>query len=116
MHDTYFPHFVWSISMRSGCFHFGNNLSFVDAGWLVIYRVDDFEFEGFGIVLVCHVVGDDALEQVFVYASGGNMVDDSFHALHEVVGVPIIAVMHKELYTNRQGNSFVGILEIMTGA
>ena len=58
--------------------------------------MDDFEFEGFGIVLVCHVAGDDALEQVFVDASGGNMVDYCLHALHEVVGVPIIAIMHEE--------------------
>lgn len=27
----------------------------------IIYCVDDFEFEVFGIILVCHVTGDDAL-------------------------------------------------------
>lgn len=78
--------------------------------------MDYFKFEGFGIVLVCHVVGDDALEQVFVDASGGNMVDDGFHALHEVVGMPIIAIMHEEPYTDCQCYPFVGVLEIMTGA
>lgn len=32
--------------------------------------MDNFEFEGFGIILVCHVAGDNALEEVFVDASG----------------------------------------------
>lgn len=82
--------------MRSGCFHFGNNLSFVDAHWLIIDCVDDFEFEGFGIILVCHEAGDYALEQVFADASGGYMVDDCFHALHEAISVPVVAVMHKK--------------------
>lgn len=36
--------------------------SLVDAGRLVVDGVDDLEFEGFGIVLVCHIAGDDALE------------------------------------------------------
>lgn len=90
--------------------------SFVDAGWLVVYCMDNFEFEVFWIVLVCHIAGDDTLEQVFVYATGGDMVDDRFHALHEVVGVPIIAIMHEEPYTDCQGNTFVGVLEIMTCA
>lgn len=102
LHDTHFPHFVWRISMRSGCFHFGNNLSFVDADWLVIDCMDDFEFEGFGIVLVCHVAGDDALEEFFVDASGGDMVDDCFHALHEVVGMPIVAVMNEKPHADGQ--------------
>lgn len=30
----------------------------------------NLEFEGFGIVLVCHVACDDAQEEVFVDASG----------------------------------------------
>lgn len=34
---------------------------FIYPGWLVVYSMDDFEFEGFGVVLVCHVAGDDAL-------------------------------------------------------
>ena len=58
--------------------------------------MDDFEFEVFGIVLVCHVAGDYALKQIFVNASGGNVVDDCFHTLHEVVGVPVVAVMYEE--------------------
>lgn len=29
---------------------------------LVIYGVDNFEFETFGIILVCHETGDDTLE------------------------------------------------------
>lgn len=29
--------------------------------------MDDFEFEVFGIVLVCHVAGDDALKQIYLY-------------------------------------------------
>ena len=58
--------------------------------------MDDFEFEGFGIVLVCHVACDDAQEEFFVDASGGDMVDDCFHALHEVVGMPIVAVMNEK--------------------
>lgn len=49
--------------MRRGCFHFGNNSSFVDADWLVIDGVDDFEFEGLGVILVCHVASDDAVGQ-----------------------------------------------------
>jgi len=52
LHDTHFPHFIWSIFMRWGCFHFGNNLSFVDTDWLVIDGMYDFEFEVFGIILV----------------------------------------------------------------
>ena len=48
------PHFVWNITMRSGCFHFGNNLLFIDVDWSVVDGVDEFEFEGFGLVLVCH--------------------------------------------------------------
>ena len=42
---------------------------------LVVDSMDDFDFEGFGIVFVCHVAGYDALEQVFVDASGGNVVN-----------------------------------------
>ena len=78
--------------------------------------VDDFNLEVFGVILVSHVTGDDALEQAFVNASSGNMIDDCFHALHEVVGVPIVAVMHEEPHTDCQGNSFVGVLELMPGA
>ncbi len=47
--------------MKRGSFHFGNNSSFVDADWLVIDGVDDFEFEGLGVILVCHVASDDAV-------------------------------------------------------
>lgn len=78
--------------------------------------MDDVELEGFGVILVRHVTGDDALEQVFVDASGGDMVDDCFHALHETIGVPIVAVMNKEPDTYGQRHALVGILEIMTGA
>lgn len=77
--------------------------------------MDDVELEGFGVILVRHVTGDDALEQVFVDASGGDMVDDCFHALHETIGVPIIAVMHKKPDTDSQCHPLVGILEIMAG-
>ena len=102
--------------MRSGCFHIVNNLSFVDADWLVVDGMDDFEFEVFGIILVCHEAGDNALEKFFVDAAGGNMVDNCLHALHEIIGVPVVAVMHKKPYTDCQGNTFVRILEIMAGA
>lgn len=47
--------------MKRSCFHFGNNSSFVDADWLVIDGVDDFEFEEFEIILVCHEAGDNAV-------------------------------------------------------
>lgn len=67
---------------------------------VVIYRVDDFEFQVFGIVLVCHEVRDDALKQIFVDASGGYVVDYGFHALHEAIGVPVVTVMHKKPYTD----------------
>lgn len=40
----------------------GNVGLFVDACGLVVDGVDDFEFEVFGIILVCHVAGDDALK------------------------------------------------------
>lgn len=83
---------------------------------LVVDCVDYFEFEGFGIILVCHVAGDDALEEVFVDTAGGNMVDDCFHALHETIGVPIIAVMNEKPDADCQCHPLVGILEIMTGA
>ena len=83
---------------------------------MVIDGVDDFKFDRFGIIFVCHETGDDALEQVFVDASGGDMVDDCFHALHEAIGMPIITVMNKKPDTYGQCNPFVGILEIMSGA
>lgn len=82
---------------------------------MVIYSVNDFEFEVFGIILVCHEAGDNALEKVLVDATGGYMVDDCFHTLHEAIGVPIVAVMNEEPDTYGQCNSFVGILEIMSG-
>lgn len=78
--------------------------------------MDDFKFEGFGVILVRHVTGDDALKQVFINASGGNMIDDCFHALHEVVGVPIVAVMHEEPHSNCQSNTLVRVFEIMASA
>lgn len=78
--------------------------------------MDDFEFEIFGIILVCHKAGDDALEKVFVDASGGYMVDDCLHALHEIIGVPIVAVMNENPDTYGQCHSLIGILEIMSGA
>lgn len=102
--------------MRSGCFHIVNNLSFVDADWLVVDGVDDFEFEIFGIILVCHEASDYALNKFFVDAAGGDMVDYCFHALHEAVGVPIVAVMHKKPNADCQRYPFIGILEIMSGA
>ena len=77
--------------------------------------MDDFEFEVFGIVLVCHVAGDDALKQIFVYTSGGDVIDDGFHTLHEVVGMPVVAVMNEEPDTYSQSHTFIGVLEIMTG-
>lgn len=46
--------------------------------------MNDVEFEGFGVIFALHKAFDDALEQVFVNTSGGNMVDDGFHALHEI--------------------------------
>ena len=58
--------------------------------------MDDFEFEVFGIVLVCHVAGDNALKQIFVDASCSDVIDDCFNTLHEVVGVPVVAVMYEE--------------------
>lgn len=89
---------------------------FVKSCGLVIDGVDDFEFEGFGIILVCHEAGENALEKSFVNASGGDMVDDCFHALHEAIGVPIIAVMNEEPDAYGQGHSLIGILEVMPGA
>lgn len=78
--------------------------------------MDDFEFEVFGIVLVCHEADDDAMEKFFVNAAGGDMIDDCLHALHEVVGMPIVAVMNEEPDAYGQCNPFVGILEVMSGA
>lgn len=78
--------------------------------------MDDVELEGFGVILVRHVTGDDALEQVFVNASGGNVVNDCLHALHKVVGVPIVAVMHEKPYTDCQCHSLVRVFEIMPSA
>lgn len=43
---------------------------FISVCSLIINRVDDFEFEVFGIILVCHVAGDYALEEVFVDTTG----------------------------------------------
>lgn len=81
---------------------------------LIVDGVDDFEFEVFGVVFVRHVAGDDALEEVFVDASGCYVVDD--HALHEAVSVPVVAVMDEEPDTDCQGDTFIGVLEIMSGA
>ena len=78
--------------------------------------MDDVELEGFGVILVRHVTGDDALEQVFVDASGGDMVDDCLHTPHEVVGVPIVAIMYEKPHTDGQSHTLVGILKIMTSA
>ena len=41
------------------------------------------------------------------------MIDDCLHTLHEVVGVPIIAIMNEEPDTDSQCYTFVGILEII---
>ena len=82
---------------------------------LIIDGVDNFEFEVLRIVLVCHVACDDALKEVFVDASGGDVVDDCFHALHEVIGVPVVAVMNEEPNPKSQSDTFVGVFEIMTG-
>ncbi len=84
--------------------------------FLVIDCVYDFEFEVFGIVLVWHVADDDALKQIFVDASGGYVIDDSLHTLHEVVGVPVVAVMNEEPYSDCQCLTLVGVLEVMAGA
>lgn len=83
---------------------------------MVIYRMDNLEFEVFGIVFVCHELGDDALKEFFVDAAGGDMVDNCFHALHEAIGMPIIAIMHKKPDTYGQCHSLIGILEIMASA
>lgn len=42
------------------------------------------------------------------------MVDDSLHALHEVVGVPMIAVMNENPDIDDQRHPLIGILEIMS--
>jgi hypothetical protein len=75
--------------------------------------MDDFEFEIFRIILVSHEAGDDALEEFFVDAAGGDMVDDCLHALHEIVSMPVVAVMNKKPDTYGQCYSLIGILEIM---
>ena len=64
--------------------------------FLFVECVDYFEFEIFGIILVCHVAGNDALKQIFFNASSGNVIDDCLHTLHEVVGMPIISIMNEE--------------------
>ena len=76
----------------------------------------NLKFEGFRIILVCHEAGDNALEEFFVDASSGDMVDDCFHTLHEAIGVPIIAVMDEEPDAYGQSHTLIGILEIMSGA
>lgn len=76
----------------------------------------DVKFEVFGVVFVCHVAGDDALKQVFVNASGGNVVYDCLHALHETVGVPVVTVMYKKPDADCQCHALVGVLEIMARA
>lgn len=78
--------------------------------------VDDFEFEVFGIIFIFHEAGDNALEEFFVDATGGDMVDDCLHALHEVIGVPVVAVMNEEPDAYGQCYSLIGILEVMSGA
>ena len=78
--------------------------------------MNDFKFEVFGIVLICHITKYDALKQIFVDASGSDVVYNCFHALHEIVGVPVVAVMNKEPYSDCQCHTLVGILEIMAGA
>lgn len=78
--------------------------------------MDDFEFEGFGIILVCHKAGDYALKKFFVNATGGDMVDYCLHALHEAIGMPIVTVMNEKPDPNGQCHSLVGIIEIMSGA
>ena len=78
--------------------------------------MDDFELEGFGVILVRHVTGDDTLEQVFVDASGGDMVDDCLRTVHEVVGVTIVAMMYEKPHTDGQSHTLVGIRIIMSSA
>ena len=78
--------------------------------------MDDFKLETFGVVLVCHKACNYALKQVFVDASGGYMVDDCLHALHEVVGMPIVAVMNEKPYADSQCNSLIGVFEVMARA
>ena len=82
---------------------------------MIIDGVYNINLEVFGIVLVCHVACDDALKEVFVDASSGDMIDDCFHALHEVVGVPEVAIMDEKPDSDCQGDTFVRILEIMAG-
>ncbi len=91
-------------------------LLFVNSYRLIVDCVDDFEFEVFGIVLVCHIAVYDALKQIFVDASGCYVIDDSLHTLHEVVGVPVVAVMNEKTYSDCQCHTLVGVLEVMTGA
>lgn len=78
--------------------------------------MNNFEFKVFWIILICHETGDDALEEFFVYPAGVDMVDDCLHALHEVIGVQIVAVMNEKPDAYGQCYSLIGILEVMSGA
>ena len=69
--------------------------------------MDNIEFEIFGIIFVCHEAGDYALEEFFVDTSGGYMVDYCLHALHEVICVPIVAVMNEKLDADCQSNPLI---------
>ena len=80
---------------------------FIDRDRFITYCMYDFKFEIFGVVLVCHITGDDALKQVFIDASGCYMVDDGFHALHEVVCVTIVAVMNEKPNADCNCNTLV---------
>ena len=51
-----------------------------------------------------------------VHASGGDVIDYCFHALHEVVSMPVVTVMNEKPDTDSQCYTFVGVLEIMSGA
>ena len=65
--------FVPNASFR--ILHNRNDL-FVKSCGLVIYCINDFYFEIFGVIIVCHIAYDDALENCLVNASCGNMIDD----------------------------------------
>jgi hypothetical protein len=69
--------------------------------------MDYVEFEVFRIVLIIHEAGYNTLKQFFVYATGSYMIDNSLHALHEAVSMPIVAVIHKEPNADCKRNPFI---------
>lgn len=51
----------------------------------IIDGVDNFELVFFWVVFVCHVAGDNTINEIFVDASGGGVVDFRSHALHKTL-------------------------------